>query len=45
MKQPKIVYTRSGKVFVLGGTDFNDKVIGNCYQIVGTEVKDIAAMK
>jgi hypothetical protein len=30
---------------VLGGTDFNDKVVGNCYQIVGTEVKDIAAMK
>lgn len=44
MKQPKIVYTRSGKVFVLGGTDFADKVVGKCYQIIGTEIKEIAAM-
>ena len=44
MKQPKIVYTRSGKVFVLGGTDFADKVVGKCYQVIGTEIKEIAAM-
>ena len=42
MKQPKIVYTRNGQIFVLGGTDFQDKVIGKCYQVVENEIKEIA---
>lgn len=44
MKQPKIVYLRNGRVFVLGGTDFQDKVVGKCYEVVGTEIKEISQM-
>jgi len=31
IKNPKIVYTMDGKVFVLGGRDVEKKVVGNCY--------------
>ena len=44
IKNPKIVYTMDGKVFVLGGTDVEKKVVGNCYQIVDQTAKEIAKM-
>lgn len=44
MSKPKTVYTPSGRVFVIGGHDTQEKVTGKCYEIVNKTLHEIAPL-
>lgn len=41
MNAPRVVYTKSDQVFVIGGKDNDDKVSGKCYQYANKELQEI----
>ena len=44
MSKPRIVYTPSNHVFVIGGTDLNDQITGKCYRVQHNLLKEIHPM-
>jgi hypothetical protein len=44
MSKPRVVYTPSNQVFVIGGTDLNNQVTGKCYRVQHNLLKEIHPM-
>lgn len=44
MSKPKTVYTPTGEVFVIGGSDLSDKPTNKCFQYRNKELFEIPPM-
>lgn len=45
MNAPRLIYTRSDQVYVIGGKDTNDKVSGKCYHVINKDLQEVQSMK